>query len=1001
MGGQGLISRLLAVVMVAAASLANPARAEPPPALNGVALVIGQSEYEHIAPLPNPANDARDMMKLLTDLGFDTRLVSDRDSRRLGRDLERFVEDAEGADVAFVYYSGHGIEAGGDNWLVPIDTDAEDLQNARETLVSTSRIIEDLAATVPVTVVLLDACRTNPFPAGSLLRPTPTGSPKPIGDGGLMPVRGAKALGGKADTGGKDGLGLVLGFAAEPGSPALDGPPGGNSPYAAALTRHLGAIEGVEFGAVMRMVTEEVYLSTGARQRPWINENLRRFLYFGMVPDAPEGDAGLITGERRRLLLTMSELPQENRVQVETAAARGRVPLDALYGVMRALGTEKIPEDPAELDAVLTAQAERLRDMIAERDALKAEDPEILRLSASADNAIRQGAVETARKFLDDAVARVEATSEAVDDAEEVVRRKRIADAAVYARRGDAASLTFDFAAAAADYRRAADLVARWDDKLLWNYSNQAAEALRAHGEATGDLAALEASVAAYETILDMIPRGDDGRDGAITSNNLAVVYQSIGEREEKPDNLEKAAQIFRETLAVFEREKDEANAAAALNNIGNVLLKLGQRDARSDRLVEAVASFRAALDKRPREKDALEWAGTQNNIGITLYTLAERDGDPARLREAETAYRLALEEYTRARSPVQWAMVQNNLGNTLGALGATLNDRAMLDASAAAFRSALEVRTRAHFPLSWARTRLNLGNALSHATRFDLGTATLEEAIAATRDALEVFTRDAFPLDWATSQNNLGSLLQTLGQRRSDVALLRDAADAFRSAARIYTRKAFPLDWAMTRYNLGNTQLLMGGFENDANRYREAVSSYDQALTQYRRDVAPKQWALTMAGKGSALHWVAMQQTGTDALKASIAARRAALEVLTAEDAPVDWANAQNGLGMSLINLSTLEQDSRHLKDASTALEASLAVFTREAQPLQWAFAQNNLGDVHWNLAAMGGGRAEYERAKSYFQLARQGFEASGYTSPIPITDQKLQLVQSALDKM
>ena len=207
-----------------------------------------------------------------------------------------------------------------------------------------SAVMDELKATVPVTIMLLDACRTSPFPPGSVIRVTPSGSAEPIGDGGLTPVRGAKALEAAPDA--SDNLGTVVGFAAEPGRPALDGPAGENSPYAAALLRHLAAMKGVEFGAVMRMVTEEVYLDTKAKQRPWVNESLRRLLYFGVAPEEPGGDEGLITGERRKLLLTISDLPDINRVQIETAAARDDVPLDALFGVLRAMGTEKIPEDP-------------------------------------------------------------------------------------------------------------------------------------------------------------------------------------------------------------------------------------------------------------------------------------------------------------------------------------------------------------------------------------------------------------------------------------------------------------------------------------------------------------------------------------------------------------------------------------------------------------------------------------------------------------------------------
>ncbi|RVD25387.1 peptidase C14, partial [Mesorhizobium sp. M4A.F.Ca.ET.020.02.1.1] len=338
-------------------------------------------------------------------------------------------------------------------------------------------------------IMLLDACRTNPFPPGAELRRAPTASASPIGAGGLEPLRGAKALGSAPAT---ENLGTVVGFAAEPGRPALDGAAGENSPYAAALLRHLAAMKGTEFGSVMRMVTEEVYLDTKARQRPWVNESLRRLLYFGVAPQEPTGDDGLITGERRQLLLTIADLPDPKRSQVELASQQDGVPLDALYGVLKALGTEKIPEDPTDLEKLLDAQAERLKKMLSERDALSTDDPEIKRLVASADKAIGQGAIVSARKFLDEAVARVEQTSGAVDQAEELVKQKRLADAAIYARRADSSALVFDYKSAASDYGKALALVEKWDDKLRWNYKNQEAEALNAHGAATGDKQALQ-----------------------------------------------------------------------------------------------------------------------------------------------------------------------------------------------------------------------------------------------------------------------------------------------------------------------------------------------------------------------------------------------------------------------------------------------------------------------------------------------------------------------------
>ena len=985
-----------AVIFFAALVAATFTRADDKPTLNGVALVIGQSKYEHISPLPNPSNDARDMVGLLSDLGFDARSVSDRDAKKLKRDLERFVEDAEGADVAFLYYSGHGIEAGGENWLVPVDADLGSLENADETLVALSNVMDELKATVPVAIVLLDACRTNPFPEGALIRKTPDDQGSPIAAGGLTPVRGAAPLSGGASQS-KENLGTVIGFAAEPGRPALDGPAGENSPYAAALLRHLGAIDGEEFGAVMRMVTEEVYLDTKAQQRPWINESLRRFLYFGVPIEQPEGDEGVITGERRKLLLTISEMPEASRAEVQTVAARADVPLDSLFGVLRALGSET-PSDPKELEKVLDAQAERVRKMIDQRNALNSNDPEIKRLSASADDAIRQGALVAAKTFLDEAVARVEATSSAVDEAEQLVKEKRIADAAVYAKRADASALAFDYLAAAADYGKAHELVEKWDERLRWNYKNQEAEALMAAGDASGDRALLERSLDAYQIILNYIPRDQEDRDWAITRNNMAVVYQTIGERESDPANIEKAIQIFRESLAVFEREKDDINWAAAQTNIGNGLLVLGQRESDPARLESAVEAFRTALDKRDRAKVPLDWASSQNNVGIALFSLAERTGSTETLEQAEKAYRLALEEYTRQAAPLQWAMVQNNLGNTLNTLGSTRNDRALHEKAAAAFRTAMEVRTKESFPLLYGASQLNLGNALYNMGKLDADTANLEAAVAAFREALTVLTRERSPMDWASVQHNMSATLQTIGQRTGDVAKLDESVRATEAAMQEFTRERLPLDWAMANNTLGNTLMLTGMLNNDPESIKKAVGAFRSSLEVYNKADTPKMWALVQNSLGSALQSLSQHDAMIDNLKASVAARRSALEVLTFENAPLEWATAQNGLGTCLLNLSNFEQKPEYLPEAQEAFEQAKRVFTRESQPGQWAMTVNNIGDVHWSLGSRGGGEKEFNEAIAHFEEAKEGFMAAGQYPLIFLLDKKIALVREQL---
>lgn len=989
-----MIRRLLAAVVVLLAA-AWPAAAEQKATLNGVALVIGQSKYEHIPPLPNPANDARDILSLLSDLGFDARSASDRDARKLRRDLERFVEDAAEADVAFLYYSGHGIESGGENWLVPIDADPGALDNASETLVALSSVMDELKAIVPVAIVLLDACRTNPFPQGALIRKTPADAGTPIAPGGLTPTRGAAPLVDSKPA--ADNLGSIIGFAAEPGRAALDGEPGENSPYAAALLRHLGAMDGDEFGAVMRMVTEEVYLDTGTRQRPWVNESLRRFLYFGGAAPAIDGDDALITGERRKLLLTISALPEASRAEVQVAAARQQVPLDSLFGVLRALGTA-IPQDPADLEALLDAQADRLKKMIAEREALRTDDAEVERLSRAADRAIREGALDTARKFLDDAVARIEQAAPAVDDAEARVRQKRLADAALYAKRADAAALAFDYRAAAADYGKAFALVEKWDETLRWDYKSMEAEALMAAGDAVGDRALLEQALAAFAAVADFTPRSKL-REWAIARNDMAVVHQAMGEGEAGTANLDEAIKLFRKSLVIFEREKDDTNWAAAQNNIGNSLIVLGERASDPSRLREAVAAFRASLTKRDRTADPLGWAMSQNNLGIASFKLGERAGEVSAMEEAERAYRLALEEYTREKAPLQWAMVQNNLGNTLDGLATARGDTALYQQAAAAFRASIEVRSKQNFPLLYAGSQHNLGNVLQNIGKLESGTAGLEQSLAAYTEALTVFTLEKTPLDWAAAQHNSAAVMQVLFQRTFDVSRLDASEAAAKAALKVYTRDLLPLDWAMTHLTLGNAYMLQSTIQGDE-RKKLAVEAFRAALEVYTKAETPQAWALVQKNLGNALQSLGFTDPTLTMFRDAIAANRAALEVLTQDNAPLDWASVQNGLGTCLLNLSNFEKKPEYLTEATAAFQQAERVFTRERLPLQWAMTVNNMGDVHWALASRGGGKPEYQRAMERYEEAKLGFTEGGMLLSIPLLDEKIGLMKQQLDK-
>ncbi|MGE0238234.1 MAG: caspase family protein [Parvibaculaceae bacterium] len=985
---------ILAALFVLFAAFA--ARAEEAKTLKGVALVIGQSKYAHITPLPNPANDAREMSKLLTDMGFDARSVSDRDATKLARDLERFVEDAEGADVAFLYYSGHGIEAGGENYLIPVDANEASLGDAGEKLVSLTSVIERLKTTVPVAIVLLDACRTSPFPPGAQIKMTPASAGQPIAAGGLGAPRGAAVV--ESQGAPSDNLGTVIGFAAEPGRPALDGAEGGNSPYAAALLRHLSAMKGAELSAVMRMVTEEVYLSTETRQRPWVNESLRRLLYLGVSPDEPTGEDGLITGERRQLLLTIADLPSLERQQVEAIAKTDGVPLDALYGILRALGTEDMPKDPEALETLLKAQADKLKKMMEERAALNSDDPEIRRLADAADRAIKQGAIATARQFLDDAVKRVEATAGAVDAAEEAVKKKRLADAAVYARRAEASTLAFDHLAAAQDYAKAFSLAEKWDEKLKWNYKNLEAESLNAHGNEKGDNGALEKSIAVYEQLLTFIPNGEKTDEWAITRNNMGVAYQTLGERDSDNRRLEQAAQIFRDSLQVLTREHDPVNWAAAQNNLGNSLVALGQRENGPKSLEQAVAAFRAVLEIRSRDKQPVEWSESQNNLGLALNSLGERESNDARLIEAVAAYRAGLAAISRDKEPLRWGMLQNNLGNTLNTLGARKNDIPMLKEAAGVFHAALEVRTRERVPVQWGNSMVNLGNVLYNLGMRSSGTAELEEAAKAYRDASLELTRERTPIGWASVQNNLGGTLQQVGTRTQNAARLEEAVVVYRGLFDVYKREHLPLDWAATQLNLGNGLQTLGKLNNDAGKLDEAVAAYREALSEYTVERAPMRWATAQSMMGTALEAIGFAGGGPEKLKEAVAAKRAALTVLSKDNARLDWAQAQFNVGNALNMIGNFEQGTESFEAAITALSASLEVYTLEEMPLQWAMAQNGIGDSHWGLGTRRKDKTAFETSLAQFEKAKEGFTKGGMAAMSALVDKKMEIVRQSL---
>lgn len=919
----------LSWALLAVLFLASPAAAQEARSLRGVALIIGQSGYANITPLSNPARDARAVDGLLTALGFDTRTVTDRDTDKLKRDIERFAEDAEDADVALLYYSGHGIEAGGENYLIPTDADPASLSDAGERLVPLSQVMNRLKRSIPVTILLLDACRTNPFPPEATLKAAENTKPASISAIGLGAPRGMNVV---EEAQQSENLGIVIGLAAEPGSAALDGEPGGNSPYAAALLRHLSAIKGEEFGTVMRMVTEEVYLSTRARQRPWINESLRRLLFFGGTPQEMQGTGGLITTERRRLLLTITDLPHAERKQVEAVAAKDAVPLDALYGVIRALGASDIPGDPAAFEKLLRTQAATLKKMMAERDALKTDNPEVTQLTQAADEATRQGAIATARNFLDQAVKLVEQNRLSVDAAENRVKERRISDSMVYALRAESARLAFDYLAAARDYESAYALIAKWDDALAWRYKFEIGNTLAEQGDSRGDTASLRHAIEAYETALAAVNRNKSAEDWAKTQNNLGIALDALGDRESGSDNLRLAVDAYRAALTVFTADTAPVDWGMTQNNLGSALLSLGEREAGTATLKEAVTAYRMASDILQNPFDR---ARALNNLGNALRQLGERENGTAHLREAVIAYRAALAIQKRDEVPLLWAVTQSNLGIVLRSIGDRETGSQTLETAIVTYRLALEELNLDLAPVDWARTQSNLGNALAALGQRQNKVERFHEAIAAYRLALDQRARNHAPALWALTQNNLGGALALIGQNGGGAPYLEEAVAAYRLALEERTREAMPYQWGLTQSNLGAALQALGEERNDVDILAQAVDAHRLALLELTRDKLPQEWSKVQNNLGNALRSIGERQDGIRLLEAALMALRASLEERSREQAPHQWARTQVNIGLTLLSLSQRGAGRAAAREAIAAFEEALSVY-REANARQ-----------------------------------------------------------------
>ena len=214
-----------------------------------VALVIANSDYTHAEKLLNPTNDARALAAAFKRLDFDEVILKeDLDYRSLRLALKDFANKSAGAELALVYFAGHGIEVSGQNYLIPTDARLESATDIDFEGIPLPSVMSSVEGAQSLRLVILDACRNNPFRSRMAFR----SGTRSIGRG-LAKV--------------EPDNNTMVAFAAKEGTVALDGDTD-HSPYANAL---LQVIEepGVEIGFMFRRVRDLVLKATGQRQEPF------------------------------------------------------------------------------------------------------------------------------------------------------------------------------------------------------------------------------------------------------------------------------------------------------------------------------------------------------------------------------------------------------------------------------------------------------------------------------------------------------------------------------------------------------------------------------------------------------------------------------------------------------------------------------------------------------------------------------------------------------------
>jgi len=271
---------------------AGPAVAE-----KRIALVVGNSAYQNVTRLDNPRNDAKLMADTLGSLGFiliGGRAQLDLDKSALDTAVQNFGRQIQGADVALFYYAGHGVQVSGSNYLVPVGANPTREADVDFQMVDINLVLRQMQGSgTRLNMVILDACRNNPFGARGLR----------ASDGGLAQMRAPE--------------GTLISYATQPGSVAQDGRDG-HSPYTKALAATIRQA-GLDIFQTFNQVGLAVKRETGGSQQPWVSSSpIDGTFYFVAPAVSASPQVAIPPSQEARLADTLR--PDPDRVPIMDAA---------------------------------------------------------------------------------------------------------------------------------------------------------------------------------------------------------------------------------------------------------------------------------------------------------------------------------------------------------------------------------------------------------------------------------------------------------------------------------------------------------------------------------------------------------------------------------------------------------------------------------------------------------------------------------------------------------